>query len=168
MGDWGVVPWGLKYICEYIQDEYTPEGGILITENGCAVKEDDVESAKNDSFRVEFLQSYIAQVHKAIANGADVRAYFAWSLMDNFEWALGYSKRFGIVRVDYATQERTVKASAQLMSEVARTNALQLPRHLLNASNFVLIEAGVGPTKDAPPSKKESEAVEGEPKTTSS
>eukprot|EP00438_Fugacium_kawagutii_P036806 Skav208759 [mRNA] locus=scaffold1871:315200:324784:- [translate_table: standard] len=96
--DWGVVPWGLKHMCEYIQKMYEPEGprsrlrGILVTENGCAVADDDVKAAKNDTFRVEFYQGtccYVAQLHKAIEAGCDVRAYFAWSLMDNFEWALG-------------------------------------------------------------------------------
>eukprot|EP00931_Biecheleriopsis_adriatica_P052821 TRINITY_DN3079_c0_g1_i1.p1 TRINITY_DN3079_c0_g1~~TRINITY_DN3079_c0_g1_i1.p1 ORF type:complete len:538 (-),score=110.52 TRINITY_DN3079_c0_g1_i1:47-1660(-) len=155
--DWGVVPWGLKHMCEYIQREYSPEGGILVTENGCAVPDDDVETAQKDTFRVEFLQGYIAQLHKAIQSGADVRGYFAWSLMDNFEWALGYSKRFGIVHVDYTTQVRTPKASALLMSEAARTNALRLPQRVLKASDFVMIEEGAGrkTTKDAPPSQKE-------------
>merc|ERR1711862_448434 len=98
MGGWAVVPWGLRRMLEYCQKEYPTPGGIFVTENGCAVKEDDVESAKNDTFRVEYFQGYIAQVHQAIQSGADVRGYFAWSLMDNFEWAHGYSKRFGIVR----------------------------------------------------------------------
>merc|ERR1712050_764740 len=97
----------------------SPEGGILVTENGCAVAYDDVEVAKNDTPRVNYYRDYIAQLHKAIQNGADVRAYFAWSLMDNFEWALGYSKRFGIVHVDYETQKRTPKASARMLSEVS-------------------------------------------------
>lgn len=154
--DWGVVPWGLKFICEYIQREYKPQGGILVTENGCAVADDDVETAKLDTFRVEFFQGYIAQLHKAIEAGADVRAYFAWSLMDNFEWALGYSKRFGIVHVDYTTQTRTTKASAQIISDVAKSNVLGLPTRVLNASNFVMIEPGHirKTTKDAPPAQK--------------
>eukprot|EP00415_Alexandrium_ostenfeldii_P002160 UN2160 len=87
--DWGVVPWGLKSMCQYIQREYDPMGGILVTENGCAVTYDDVEVAKNDSIRVEFLQSYVAQLHIVIKAGADVRGYFAWSLLDNFDWSFG-------------------------------------------------------------------------------
>jgi len=158
--DWGVVPWGLKKMCEYIQQEYSPQGGIVVTENGCAVADDDLNVAKNDVFRVEFLQGYIAQMHKAIQNGADVRGYFAWSLMDNFEWALGYSKRFGIVHVDYQTQKRTLKASAKMLSEVVATNALRLPVRVLNASEFLAIEQGTArkTTKDAPPSQKLAEA----------
>ncbi|CAE7477949.1 BGL1A [Symbiodinium natans] len=155
--DWGVVPWGLKHMCEYIQQEYKPEGGILVTENGCACPDDDVNVAKFDSFRVEFYQGYIAQMHKAIEAGADVRGYFAWSLMDNFEWALGYSKRFGMVHIDYETQKRTPKQSALLISEVAKSNKLTLPESTLQESDFVMIEEGAGrkTTKDAPPGQKE-------------
>merc|ERR1712137_1216854 len=130
------------------------------TENGCAVADDDVKVAENDTFRVEFLQGYIAQLHKTIQKGADVRGYFAWSLLDNFEWALGYSKRFGMVHVDYTTQKRTPKASAKMMAEVARTNALRIPVRVLDASDFVAIEKGSAckTTKDAPPSQKPAEA----------
>eukprot|EP00440_Ansanella_granifera_P057727 gb/GFBE01062583.1/.p1 GENE.gb/GFBE01062583.1/~~gb/GFBE01062583.1/.p1 ORF type:complete len:249 (+),score=59.56 gb/GFBE01062583.1/:1-747(+) len=164
--DWGVVPWGIKHMCEYIQREYNPQGGILVTENGCAVPDDDVTVAQNDNFRVEFYQGYIAQLHKAIQCGADVRAYFAWSLLDNFEWALGYSKRFGLVHVDYKTQKRTPKKSALVMSDICKTNVLRLPRHVLEASNFVMIEEGAGrkTTKDAPPSQKQQGAVEISPR----
>eukprot|EP00933_Yihiella_yeosuensis_P050302 TRINITY_DN48077_c0_g1_i1.p1 TRINITY_DN48077_c0_g1~~TRINITY_DN48077_c0_g1_i1.p1 ORF type:complete len:558 (-),score=146.61 TRINITY_DN48077_c0_g1_i1:328-2001(-) len=158
--DWGVVPWGLKHMCEYIQRFYSPAGGILVTENGCAVPDDDVTAAQQDTFRVEFLQGYIAQMHKAIQAGADVRGYFAWSLLDNFEWALGYSKRFGIVHVDYATQQRTPKASAKMMTDICKTNRMRLPIRVLQSSNFVMIEPGTArkTTKDAPPSQAEVEA----------
>jgi len=158
--DWGVVPWGLNSMCQYIQREYSPMGGIVVTENGCAVADDDVKVAQKDIFRVEFLQGYIAQLHKAIQNGADVRGYFAWSLMDNFEWALGYSKRFGIVHVDYETQKRTPKASSLMFSEVATTNVLRIPVRVLSASDFMSIEPGTAcsTTKDAPPSQKLAEA----------
>merc|ERR550525_1059259 len=131
-------------MCEYIQREYSPVGGIVVTENGCAVADDDVEVAKNDAFRVEFLQDYIAQLHKSIEGGADVRGYFAWSLMDNFEWALGYSKRFGIVHVDYKTLKRTPKASAKWFSEVVRANAVKIDAAELAASDFIMIEEGKG------------------------
>mmetsp|Transcript_60899 Transcript_60899/g.178023 ORF Transcript_60899/g.178023 Transcript_60899/m.178023 type:complete len:514 (-) Transcript_60899:101-1642(-) len=150
--DWGVVPWGLKSMCEYIQREYSPVGGILVTENGCAVADDDVAVAVKDTFRVEFLQGYVAQLHKAIAAGADVRAYFAWSLLDNFEWALGYSKRFGMVHVDYKTQKRTLKASAKMFSEVAKTNKLAITTRVLVASDYKPMnpESAIQTTKDAP------------------
>eukprot|EP00927_Polykrikos_kofoidii_P062154 TRINITY_DN56974_c0_g1_i1.p1 TRINITY_DN56974_c0_g1~~TRINITY_DN56974_c0_g1_i1.p1 ORF type:complete len:511 (-),score=57.82 TRINITY_DN56974_c0_g1_i1:183-1649(-) len=133
---WDVVPWGLGRMLMYLHRTYAPRGGIWVTENGCAVKEDDAESACNDEFRVRYFQGYIAQVHKAIQDGADVRGYFAWSLMDNFEWGLGYSKRFGIVRVDYATLDRTPKASAALMRSLAETNVLKLQQQVPDASSF--------------------------------
>lgn len=151
--DWAVVPWGIGSLCEYIQKRYNPEGGIEITECGCAVKEDTKEEAENDTFRVEFFQGYIAQVHEAIKNGADVRSFFAWSLLDNFEWALGYSKRFGIVRVDYTTQERTVKASGKMFSEIAKSNKLCLSSRVFEGSKAYPIEIGfyMKGSKDAPP-----------------
>merc|ERR1712187_959358 len=117
MGGWDVVPWGLKRLLLYIHRIYEPPGGIVITENGTAVQEPDAVTAKCDTFRQEYFQTYIAQVHAAIVDGADVRGYFAWSLMDNFEWQAGYSKRFGMVRVDYGTLERTPKASAWFFSK---------------------------------------------------
>merc|ERR1712187_465158 len=137
---WAVVPWGLKHLCEFVHREYSPEGGIIITENGCAVQDDDVSVAQNDTFRVNYFRTYLAQVHKAIQGGADVRGYFAWSLMDNFEWALGYSKRFGICHVDYKTQKRTPKSSAHFMSAVIAANALTIDEADLLASDFVMIE----------------------------
>eukprot|EP00929_Paragymnodinium_shiwhaense_P027966 TRINITY_DN1629_c0_g1_i2.p1 TRINITY_DN1629_c0_g1~~TRINITY_DN1629_c0_g1_i2.p1 ORF type:complete len:528 (-),score=123.95 TRINITY_DN1629_c0_g1_i2:527-2110(-) len=131
---WDVVPWGLKEVLVYIQKKYQPKGGIVVTENGCAVKEDTEADALADTFRVNYFRMYIAQVHEAIQEGADVRGYFAWSLMDNFEWALGYSKRFGIIRVDYETQKRTPKDSARLISACARDNALTISAEKLRAS----------------------------------
>jgi beta-glucosidase len=86
---------------------------LAVTENGAAY--DDVVSpdgAVHDVERVEFLEAHLAAILDAIDQGVPVRGYFYWSLMDNFEWAWGYDKRFGIVRVDYDTQERTPKDSA--------------------------------------------------------
>jgi beta-galactosidase len=158
--DWAVVPWGLKKMCEYIQKEYSPEGGIIVTENGCAVKDDDVSMAQNDIFRVKYYRGYIAQLHKAIQGGIDVRGYFAWSLMDNFEWALGYSKRFGMCHVDYATQKRTPKASAKFFSGVVQNNALEIDETELAASDFAMIQDGSGvmSAKDNPDLPKEAKS----------
>ena len=84
---------------------------MYITENGAACA-DQVENGEVvDEQRVKYLNSHLNAVHKAIEAGVDIRGYFAWSLMDNFEWAEGYSKRFGLVYVDYKTQERTIKQS---------------------------------------------------------
>lgn len=84
---------------------------IHITESGCAWNDAVVEGRVDDGFRVAYLQGQIAALGQALAAGVDVRGYFVWSLLDNFEWSLGYAKRFGLVHVDYSTLERTVKAS---------------------------------------------------------
>jgi len=133
---WDIVPWGLGRMCEWIQREYSPPGGIIVTENGCAVREDTLDMAMNDTKRVEYFQGYLTQLQRAIEGGADVRGYFAWSFMDNFEWAFGYAKRFGIVYVDRPTQARTPKASARMFSEIVRENALRVPSRVALASAF--------------------------------
>ncbi|HEX3588328.1 MAG TPA: GH1 family beta-glucosidase [Pseudonocardiaceae bacterium] len=109
---WEVVPSGLTALLVRLSREY-PGLPLVITENGAAFE--DVADASGfvaDSDRTAYLSSHIEAVAAAVAQGADVRGYFAWSLLDNFEWSFGYDKRFGIVRVDYGTQERTPKASA--------------------------------------------------------
>src|SRR4030095_9508119 len=80
----------------------------------------------DDPLRVDYLRKHLRAVHDAIGQGCDVRGYMAWSLLDNLEWSLGSSKRFGIVHVDFATQERTPKASARLYSDVIATNGRAL------------------------------------------
>jgi beta-glucosidase len=84
-----------------------------VTENGAAFKDTVVDGAVDDPDRENYLRSHIAATWQARQQGVPVTAYFAWSLMDNFEWASGYAKRFGLVYVDYATQERIPKRSAQ-------------------------------------------------------
>lgn len=104
------------------RDYRTP---MAITENGAAYEDVVVaDGAIHDVERVEYLREHLAAVHGAIAEGIDVRGYYLWSLLDNFEWAWGYSKRFGIVRVDFDTQRRTLKDSGLFYSGVARTNIL--------------------------------------------
>ena len=80
----------------------------------------------HDADRIDYLATHIAAVGKALAAGVPMAGYMVWSLLDNFEWASGYAKRFGIVHVDYATQKRTPKASARFYSEVIRTNGAAL------------------------------------------
>jgi beta-glucosidase len=109
---WEVNPDGLRTLLVRLSREYPTLPPLYVTENGSAY--DDVVSpdgAVHDAERVAYLQAHVDAVAGAIADGADVRGYFAWSLLDNFEWAWGYEKRFGIVRVDYDTMERTVKDS---------------------------------------------------------
>jgi beta-glucosidase len=97
---------------------------IYITENGAAFADRLANGAVDDPARVEYLRAHLAAAHRAIESGVRLRGYFCWSLLDNFEWSFGYSKRFGIVYVDFATQERIVKASGRFLAEVARRNAL--------------------------------------------
>ena len=105
-----------------------PHAGLYVTENGCAVHEPDEEKAVKDSFRVSYLQEHLAEVSHAISlDGADVRGYYAWSFCDNFEWSFGYAKRFGIIRVDYGTQERIIKDSARFLSRVSKTLSVEEP-----------------------------------------
>jgi beta-glucosidase len=98
---------------------------LYITENGCAA-EDYVnpDGAVNDLERVKFLHLHLDACVRAIKDGANLAGYYVWSLLDNFEWAYGYQKRFGIVFVDFATQQRIPKASAVFMAQVARDNAI--------------------------------------------
>ena len=85
---------------------------VYITENGAAVDDHIVDGVVDDEQRYRYYQNHLLMVQEAIKMGVDVRGYFAWSLMDNFEWAEGYKMRFGIVYVDYETQKRTLKNSA--------------------------------------------------------
>jgi beta-glucosidase len=78
----------------------------------------------HDPERIDYLDAHLGACLDAIDRGADLRGYYAWSLLDNFEWAWGYSRRFGLVRVDYDTQERTPKDSARRYAEIARTRSL--------------------------------------------
>ena len=123
---WEVDPDGFSALLRRIRDEYPPTA-LVITENGSAW--DDVVEADgrvDDPERVAYLESHLDAVLDAIADGVDVRGYLAWSLLDNFEWSLGYSKRFGIVHVDYDTQTRTRKSSAEVYAAIAAGNALPI------------------------------------------
>lgn len=129
---WPLVPWALARILVYISETYNPAGGIYITENGVAVSgEDDVKDAcdtrpgKPGAQRIAHLRSHLTAVQKAIARGADVRGYFLWSFMDNFEWAFGYAKRFGLIHVDYQTLVRTPKPVAQAYRAIIEANGVR-------------------------------------------
>jgi len=103
-----VVPWGIRRMLNWVNDRYQ-DTEIYITENGVDVPKESsmpLQEALNDTFRVNFLKDYIAEVGNAIQDGVPVKGYFLWSLMDNFEWADGYSKRFGIHYVDYTNGEK--------------------------------------------------------------
>ncbi len=122
---WNIVPWSCRKMLGWIDRRYG-HPPIYITENGCALPgEDDVRVAVNDTRRSDFIRDYLSACHAAIAeDGVDMRGYFVWSLMDNFEWAYGYSKRFGMHHVDFATGVRTPKQSAAWYAETIRRNAV--------------------------------------------
>ncbi len=125
--EWEVQPDGLRELLVRVNTDYAAPTGtsLYVTENGAAF--DDVVAADGsvpDARRTVFLTDHLGAILDAIDEGVDVKGYFYWSLMDNYEWAWGYEKRFGIVRVDYETQERTVKDSGRSYAEIIRNRAL--------------------------------------------
>ena len=132
--DWEIHPAGLTRVLEWVRDRYT-RLPLYVTENGCALPEPAVLPAGaggrlDDPRRVAYLRSHAAAVRDALAAGVDVRGYFAWSLLDNLEWGHGFSKRFGVLHVDHATQVRTPKASASYLRELAVSNGAVLDQPL--------------------------------------
>ncbi|MFB8206954.1 GH1 family beta-glucosidase [Streptomyces sp. NPDC056010] len=122
--NWSIDPNGLYNLLMDVTREH-PGIPLMVTENGAAF--DDYVSPEGrvqDPERIAYLHGHLDAVRRAVADGADVRGYFLWSLMDNFEWAYGYSKRFGAVYVDYASQRRIPKASAHWYADVIRRHAL--------------------------------------------
>lgn len=121
---WEIDPTGLFDVLTWINQTY---GGppMYITENGAAF-EDVVDAAGDidDADRLAYIEGHLREAHRAIAGGVDLRGYFVWSLMDNFEWARGYELRFGVVRVDYETLERTIKRSGRWYRDVISAGLL--------------------------------------------
>ncbi|MFI6247898.1 GH1 family beta-glucosidase [Streptomyces sp. NPDC051016] len=112
---WPVVPEGLTELLTGFRDRYGDRlPPVVITENGCSYE------GLDDQARIAYLDGHIRALHKAAEAGVDVRGYFVWSLLDNFEWAEGYERRFGLVHVDYATQTRTPKSSYHWFRDVLR------------------------------------------------
>jgi len=148
---WPIQPWAFRDVLLYIQKRYQCPGGIYVTENGCACEPEavktkdkvkgalepqpykadappeDLSQTHDDPQRIRYYRAHLAAVHAARAQGADVRGYFAWSLLDNFEWKDGYGPRFGIVHVDYPTQKRTIKASARFLAECIKNRGFDAP-----------------------------------------
>lgn len=125
---WEVFPQGLTDTLTWVKDRYG-DIPMYITENGAAffdppVAEPDASGERRvrDPLRMDYLQKHISAIHDAIQAGCDIRGYMVWSLLDNLEWSLGYSKRFGVVHVNYATQDRTPKDSARWYSKVIASN----------------------------------------------
>jgi beta-glucosidase len=117
---WNIAPDGLEELLISLKEQF-PEQPLMITENGAAFPDRVVDGRVADTERIDYLNRHFTAAHRAIAQGVDLRGYLVWSLMDNFEWGYGYSKRFGIVRVDYETQERIVKDSGHWLAEVIST-----------------------------------------------
>jgi beta-glucosidase len=123
---WEIYPSGLFDILQWVRSRYG-NPSVYITENGAAY--DDVQrqdGSINDTQRVQYLRSHLRECRRAIRAGVDLRGYYVWSLLDNFEWQSGYSKRFGICHVDFVTQIRTPKASAHFYSKVIASNGRDL------------------------------------------
>lgn len=120
---WEIVPEGLYDLLLRLKRDYG-DLPLYITENGAAFPDQVEQGAVHDPRRVEYLHAHLAAAHRAIAAGVSLKGYYAWSLMDNFEWAEGYARRFGLVHVDFATQQRTPKRSALWYREVIRQNGL--------------------------------------------
>ena len=121
--NWAVVPWGCRKLLEWIDNRYgRPD--IYLTENGSAWNDSKVDGTVADANRIEYFQGYLGECRKAIEKGVKLKGYFAWSLMDNFEWAHGYSQRFGMIHMDYQSLERTMKDSANWYAGVIRDNGV--------------------------------------------
>lgn len=120
---WEVYAQGLTDILNWVRERYG-NPVVYITENGSAFFDPPTaeDGRLDDPLRVDYLRKHLKAVHAAIGDGCDVRGYFAWSLLDNLEWSHGFSKRFGIVHVDFTTQKRTPKASALLYAKVIASN----------------------------------------------
>jgi beta-glucosidase len=117
---WELYPKGLYEILEHVNREYHPKQ-LMITENGASYADGPDETGRvHDQRRIDYLDSHISQIWYAIHAGVPVTGYLVWSLMDNFEWARGYSQRFGIIHVDYETQTRTIKDSAYWFSDYVK------------------------------------------------
>jgi beta-glucosidase len=120
---WPIVPEGMRQVIGQLVERYPDIPPIYITENGCAYPTGpDENGVVDDHQRIDYLDSHLRAVAEAIEDGADVRGYYCWSLMDNFEWAYGYTQRFGLVHIDYETLVRTPKRSFDWYAGVITAN----------------------------------------------
>lgn len=120
---WNIAPEGLEQLLRSLKEQF-PDQPLMITENGAAFADELVDGEVHDSERIDYVHRHLVAVHRAIEAGVDVRGYQLWSLFDNYEWAHGYSKRFGIVYVDYETQQRILKDSAKWYADVIQNRRL--------------------------------------------
>jgi beta-glucosidase len=123
---WEIYPQGLPETLEWVRSRYG-NVPLYVTENGAAFDDKPLPNGSvNDIERVQYIKEHLQAAGQALRTGVNLRGYFVWSLLDNFEWHYGYSKRFGIVRVDYPTQRRIPKASARFYSDVVRSHGAAL------------------------------------------
>jgi beta-glucosidase len=123
--DWYQITPQAMYWCPRLLKDIYGEQPLYVAESGCGYHDEPVVGGEVlDLHRRELLRSYLAELRRVIADGVPVKGYFLWSFMDNFEWGVGYSVRFGIVHVDYSTQRRTPKLSARWYAKVIETNRL--------------------------------------------
>jgi beta-glucosidase len=131
---WPITPNGFYDLMVRINRDWPMVTNISITENGAAFPEGpDEDGIIFDERRVAYIDAHLTALSEAIADGVPVKSYFAWSLMDNFEWAEGYAKRFGLVHVDFATLERTLKNSAKFYQNVIAGQRAQSNPALISA-----------------------------------
>ena len=124
---WNIAPEAFEQLLVSLGGEF-PDLPLVVTENGAAFDDVEIEGRVRDDDRIDYLRRHFTAAHRAMARGVDLRGYLVWSFLDNFEWSYGYSKRFGIVRVDYETQERIVKDSGRWFAELIQTRRIpELP-----------------------------------------
>jgi beta-glucosidase len=122
---WEVYPQALfEQLLELKNDYGNPI--VFVTENGAAYKDEVTSQGILDGQRIRYLEQHLQEVYKAIQAGANIKGYFVWTLIDNFEWAEGYAKRFGIVYTDYTTQKRIPKASYYWYQKLIRERGLNI------------------------------------------
>lgn len=126
---WNVAPDGAREMLLWLHKRYN-HPLIFVTENGMAAYEPDFEHSLQDTTRRDYLEGYIRGFGQALNQGVNLGGYFAWSLMDNFEWEYGFSKRFGLVHVNYTTLVRTPKLSANWYKETIESNGANIQMNL--------------------------------------
>jgi len=126
---WEVYPEALTKVLLWVTERYS-KPPIYITENGAAFYDPPhtIDGKIEDPLRVEYYRQHLRAAYDAMRQGVNLKGYYAWSLFDNYEWSLGYSKRFGIVHVDYSTQQRTIKSSGRYYAEVIRSKGAILAK----------------------------------------
>ena len=121
---WPLTPEGFTELLVRLRDDYSNLPPLHITENGVAYDDPVIDGRVHDQRRIDFLDRYLRGLHDAMAAGVDVRGYCQWSLLDNFEWAVGYAKRFGLIHVDFDTLVRTPRDSSRWYRDVIARNGL--------------------------------------------